>query len=77
VEHRSTDEDDLSDSQKLLQRVYSMNILRLEGKEPDLQLWTVSPPSISRQHSAAGQHTWLFARGQNCTDAGSNDALQW
>lgn len=44
VEHLSTDEDDLSESQKLLQRVYSMSIMRLEGHEPDLELWTVSLP---------------------------------
>jgi hypothetical protein len=41
VEHRSTDAHDLSDDTKLLQRLYALNILRLEGQEPDTALWTV------------------------------------
>jgi len=42
VEHRGTDDQDLSDNTKLLQRLYGLNIMRLEGLEPDVQLWTVS-----------------------------------
>ena len=41
VEHRSTDAHDLSDGTKLLQRLYALNVLRLEGQEPDTTLWTV------------------------------------
>jgi hypothetical protein len=44
VEHSGTDAHDLSDDTKLLQRLYALNILRLEGQEPDTALWTV------RQH---------------------------
>ena len=41
VEHRGVDETDLPDDTKLLQRLYSLNIMRLEGLEPDVNLWTV------------------------------------
>jgi len=41
VEHRGADDQDLSDDTKLLQRLYGLNIMRLEGLEPDVQLWTV------------------------------------
>ena len=41
MEHRGVDETDLPDSTKLLQRLYSLNIMRLEGLEPDVNLWTV------------------------------------
>jgi hypothetical protein len=41
VEHRGTDAYDLSDDTKLLQRLYALNVVRLEGQEPDVTLWTV------------------------------------
>lgn len=41
VEHRSTDSTDLPADVQLLQCLYSINILRLEGLEPDINLWTV------------------------------------
>jgi len=41
VEHRGTDDQDLSDDTKLLQRLYGLNIMRLEGLELDVQLWMV------------------------------------
>jgi small ubiquitin-related modifier len=42
VEHRGIDHTDLPDDTKLLQRLYSLNVMRLEGHQPDVQLWTVS-----------------------------------
>jgi hypothetical protein len=42
VEHRGIDHTDLPDDTKLLQRLYSLNVMRLEGLEPQLELWTVS-----------------------------------
>jgi hypothetical protein len=42
VAHRGIDSTDLSDEVKLLQRLYALNILRLEGTAPDVALWTVS-----------------------------------
>jgi hypothetical protein len=46
VEHCGNDDIDLPDETKLLQRLSSLNVMRLEGAEPDVQLWTVSdaPP---------------------------------
>jgi hypothetical protein len=41
VDHRGTDAWDLADDTNLLQRLYALNVLRLEGHEPDAQLWTV------------------------------------
>jgi hypothetical protein len=41
VVHRGTDAWDLADDTKLLQRLYALNVLRLEGHEPDVALWTV------------------------------------
>jgi hypothetical protein len=52
VEHRGTDAYDLSDDIKLLQRLYALNILRLEGQEPDTAFWTVScSMPCSMQHA--------------------------
>jgi hypothetical protein len=42
VEHRGIDHTDLPDDTKLLQRLYSLNVMRLEGCEPDAALWMVS-----------------------------------
>jgi hypothetical protein len=42
VAHRGIDSTDLNDESKLLQRLYALNILRLEGTEPQVALWTVS-----------------------------------
>ena len=41
VDHRGTDAWDLADDTKLLQRLYALNVLRLEGHDPDAELWTV------------------------------------
>jgi hypothetical protein len=41
VEHRGVDSTDLSDESKMLQRLYALTVMRLEGHEPDLELWTV------------------------------------
>lgn len=43
VEHRGFDSTDLSDGQKLLQRLYALNIMKLEGRlrDTDLELWQV------------------------------------
>ena len=41
VDHRGTDAWDLADDAKLLQRLYALNVLRLEGHDPDVALWTV------------------------------------
>jgi hypothetical protein len=41
VHHRGIDHTDLPDDTKLLQRLYSLNVMRLEGREPDVQLWMV------------------------------------
>jgi len=46
VEHRGVDDTDLSDEQKLLQRLYGLNIMRLEGLDPDVNLWTVGAASL-------------------------------
>lgn len=57
VEHRGTDAQDLADDTKLLQRLYALNIMRLEGHTPDVALWTVrgaacqaTQPANTRQH---------------------------
>jgi hypothetical protein len=41
VDHRGTDAWDLADDTKLLQRLYALNVLRLEGHSPNVELWTV------------------------------------
>lgn len=46
VEHRGIDDTDLSDEQKLLQRLYGLNIMRMEGLDPDVNLWTVGAASL-------------------------------
>ena len=47
VEHRGIDSTDLDDATKLLQRLYALNILLLEGHNPDVALWTVSQPNCN------------------------------
>jgi hypothetical protein len=42
VEHRSTDEHDLSDGQKRSRRLLALNLLRLEGWTPTLEFWEVN-----------------------------------
>jgi hypothetical protein len=58
VDHRGTDAWDLADDTKLLQRLYALNVLRLEGHEPDVQLWTVrghnSTPSCTANSGFVG-----------------------
>ena len=58
VAHRGTDAWELADDTKLLQRLYALNILRLEGHQPDAALWTVR-----RQHY---QNTEVAARKCAC-----------
>lgn len=65
VEHCGNDDRDLPDDIKLLQRLYSMNVMTLEGYEPDVTLWQVRPapqgtataelchPGISAVHRSA------------------------
>lgn len=38
VEHRGTDEDDMSGVDKVIQRLFSLIIMRMEGLEPDMEL---------------------------------------
>jgi hypothetical protein len=58
VDHRGTDAWDLADDTKLLQRLYALNVLRLEGHEPDVQLWTVSRTgSTAASCTAVSQQT--------------------
>lgn len=42
VEHCGNDDRDLHDDTKVLQRLYSMNVMRLHGLEPVVELWQVS-----------------------------------
>lgn len=60
VEHRGTDSTDLPDESKLLQRLYALNVMRLEGQSPDVQLWRVN----TSLNSAVVQ-SWL-AYGTEC-----------
>jgi hypothetical protein len=49
VDHRGTDAWDLADDTKLLQRLYALNVMRLEGHEPDVVLWTVRGQHIQQR----------------------------
>lgn len=42
VRHVGTDEDDLDDNAKRMQRLYAMNIMAREGCQPDVRFWAVS-----------------------------------
>lgn len=41
MEHISHDEQDSNDNNRMMQQLYSMNIMSYEGWEPDIQLWEV------------------------------------
>lgn len=58
VEHRGSDAWELPDDTKLLQRLYALNILRLEGHQPDAALWTVSmlSPHLQQKWPWQQQH---------------------
>lgn len=50
VEYCEDDESDTSPGDKLLQRLYALNIMLLEGLVPDVNLWTVSWPVLLSCH---------------------------
>jgi hypothetical protein len=63
VEHRGTDAWDLADDSKLLQRLYALNILRLEGHDPDVELWMVRQQHhiASYQQQPAAVSKWTLS----------------
>ena len=61
VEHRSTDEHDLSDKDKLSRRLMALNLLKLEGWTPTLEFWEVGCPSTARWGCAI-----TFVTGHTC-----------
>ena len=46
VDHASSDEDDLSDAAKMLRRLYALNLMMLEGWQPDITLWQVREKAL-------------------------------
>jgi hypothetical protein len=64
VEHRGIDSTDLPDESKLLQRLYSLNVMRLEGHEPDTEVWTVRPALQTAAVAAGRLQLCMCSTGQ-------------
>lgn len=69
VEHVPSDEQEgVSETGLMLQKLYSMNLMAYEGSDPNLEFWEVRRPTDRLAGRQAGGGEW--EAGQHCRAVG-------
>lgn len=75
VRHVATDEDDLCDSDKMMQRLYSMNVMASLGWKPAVELWQVGLHVLHIEGCFPGMWALVSYTIATCSRSGNHRLL--